>query len=544
MNRLNRTKILVLPISAALLSSCGSAEEQVGAQELPLSVTASFQDGVNAYAGTSDTYIEQNNPTTNRGSAATCHADGDDGGGGDKSCLIRWNVSSIPAGSTVLSASITLQAVDATSNTYTIYAVNRSWTEAEATWQRATSATSWASPGVFGSDRGAAIGSLTGSGSRTVVLNQAGIAAVQAWVNGGTNAGVLIASSSATNGIDVASSEHGTVAYRPKLTVTYSDGAGGTKTSTDPNLLVAFIGDQGNSGNSDAVLQLIKAEGAHATVHNGDFDYADNPSAWNSRIDRILGSTYPYFAVVGNHDAAAWNGSSGYASYINARRARVPSMLCSGDLGVKANCTFRGLHIVQSCVGTSELAGHGNCSADSPEQVDFIRSSLADSGSIWSICAWHKNQHDMQVGGKTNEVGWNAYRECMNAGAIVTTGHEHSYARTLTLTDVGNRAAAHGKTGLFDQMQLGAGRNFVLVSGLAGVGIRDYEAASHDDDTWWASYYASNRWLKNGVQQPSPYASYGALFIRFNVGGDPKRAQGYFKDVNGRISDTFVIQAQ
>jgi hypothetical protein len=91
-------------------------------------------------------------------------------------------------------------------------------------------------------------------------------------------------------------------------------------------------------------------------------------------------------------------------------------------------------------------------------------------------------------------------------------------------------------------VEVAPGRNFVFVSGLAGVGIRDFEAAGHADDTWWASYYASNRWLMNGVLQ-SGTARFGALFIRFNVGGNPRRADAYFKDVNGRIADQFTIIA-
>jgi hypothetical protein len=175
--------------------------------------------------------------------------------------------------------------------------------------------------------------------------------------------------------------------------------------------------------------------------------------------------------------------------------------------------------------------------------VGFIRSALAADNSVWTVCNWHKNQNDMQVGGKGDEVGWNAYRECMNGGAIVATGHEHSYSRTLTLTNVGNRTAGHGAVGAHALVELAAGRNFVFVSGLAGVGIRDYEAAGHDDDTWWSSYYTSNRWLKNGAAM-SGTATYGALFVRFNVDGDPKRARAYFKDVNGRLADEFTIQVR
>ncbi|XXX78682.1 DNRLRE domain-containing protein [Sorangium sp. So ce134] len=534
-----------LPV-IAIVNACaaeGEIEEISEAQQAL--TTVSFQQGSlpsSSYAGSTDATLRQAAATTNYGAATTCEVDGDDGSGVDKSCLLMWTLSGIPAGSTVQSASITLQVTDGSSNTYNLYEVKRSWSEPQVTWNNATSTAAWATAGAMGStDRGSLVGSVTGSaGSRTITLNAAGVALVQAWVDGTSNNGIIIASSSNTDGIDFASSEHATAAQRPKLTITYGSSSG-TGGSTDPGLLVAFIGDQGNDSDADAVLNLIKDEGAAATIHNGDFDYANNPSAWESRINNILGANYPYFAIIGNHDAAAWGGSSGYASYIQARHARVPDMNCTGELGVKATCNFHGLFIVQSCIGTSEL--RSTCAANASDQVTFIQDALANDSSIWSVCAWHKNQHDMQVGGKSNEVGWSAYQACMNAGAIVATGHEHSYSRTLTLTDVGNAGTGHGKTGAFNLVELGPNRNFVFVSGLGGVGIRDYEAASHDDDTWWSSYYASNKWVKNGTLM-SGTADYGALFIRFNVNGDPKRATAYFKDVNGRLADEFTIQVQ
>ena len=37
---------------------------------------------------------------------------------------------------------------------------------------------------------------------------------------------------------------------------------------------------------------------------------------------------------------------------------------------------------------------------------------------------------------------------------------------------------------------------------------------------------------------------YGALFITFNVGGNPKKASGYFKNIAGEVVDTFTITKQ
>ncbi len=559
-------------LSALAAAGCGGMAEsgfddELGTARQALTASISFRNGAlptTSYGGSTDATIAQAQATTNFGNAASCEADGDDGSGVDKTCLLRWSLTGIPAGATVNSASIGLQVINSTANTYSAYALLRSFEESQATWNRASTAQAWGTAGALASsDRGSVVGSITGStGAKTINLNSAGIALVQTWVNGGTNGGVSIASATNTDGIDFASSEASTVANRPTLNVTYStsDGGsggtggtggtggsggaggsgGGSGTPTSPNLLIAFIGDQGNNGNSSAVLSLIAAEGADAVVHNGDFDYSDNPTAWDNRITSVLGANYPYFAVIGNHDAAAWGGSNGYAAKIAARHARVPEMQCTGELGVKANCHFRGLQLVESCIGTSEL--RSTCAANASDQVNFIADTLANDDAIFKVCSWHKNQHDMQVGTKSNEVGWSAYQQCMFAGAIISTGHEHSYSRTRALTNLGNASLGHGVTGAHNLVELDFGRTFVFVSGLGGVGIRDYSANNHDDDTWWSSYYASNRWVKNGVTQ-SGTAALGALFIEFNVDGDPRRANAYFKDVNGRLVDEFTIMA-
>jgi hypothetical protein len=84
--------------------------------------------------------------------------------------------------------------------------------------------------------------------------------------------------------------------------------------------------------------------------------------------------------------------------------------------------------------------------------------------------------------------------------------------------------------------------------------LRDYECAEHDDDTWWATVYTSNYYLKTGTLVAKRCAedsedaeavvqgyTYGALFITFNAGGDPTRAEAYFKTIHGEVIDRFSI---
>jgi hypothetical protein len=62
----------------------------------------------------------------------------------------------------------------------------------------------------------------------------------------------------------------------------------------------------------------------------------------------------------------------------------------------------------------------------------------------------------------------------------------------------------------------------------------------HDDDTWWATQYCSNKFVKNGQPQTGG-AEYGALFIEFHVDGDPSKARGYFKNIDGEVIDEFTV---
>jgi predicted phosphodiesterase len=274
------------------------------------------------------------------------------------------------------------------------------------------------------------------------------------------------------------------------------------------NLKVAFIGDQGLGTNPTAVLQMIEDEGADLVIHMGDFDYVDDPDAWDQQINDVLGQNYPYFITIGNHDVSEW---SGYQQKFQERLARIPDAQCSGDLGVKSSCVFQGLFIVLSGAGTLD-SGH----------TEYIQQQLAQDGHLWKVCAWHKNQNKMQVGSKTDEVGWGPYEACRQAGAMVATGHEHSYSRTFLMSSFENQTIATQSSTL----DLFEGLSFAFVSGLGGKSIRNQD----ENWPWMAAVYTSDQ-----------NANYGALFCTFYDQGQPNHASCVFKDIDGATPDQFQI---
>ncbi len=282
-------------------------------------------------------------------------------------------------------------------------------------------------------------------------------------------------------------------------------------------LMVAFIGDQGLKRGSLAVLRMIKQQGADMVLHQGDFDYRRNPDAWDAMINDILGEDFPYFASIGNHDRKAWGGPRGYQAKLRARLARIEGARCSGNLGVRSACSYRGLFFILSGIGTEPRKYR-----DEPRHVAYIKDQLAKTDAAWRICSWHRNQRAMQLGGKGNDVGWQAYEACREGGAIVATAHEHSYSRTHLMASFKSQKVASRSNILV----LEKGKSFAFVSGLGGKNIRDQERDGH----WWAAKYTKDQG-----------ADHGALFCTFNANGDADRARCHFRDIRGRVPDRFEI---
>lgn len=294
---------------------------------------------------------------------------------------------------------------------------------------------------------------------------------------------------------------------------------------TPVNFKVAFIGDQGLGPNSVAVLNLIKNEGAQAVVHSGDLDYEDDPAAWDAQINSVLGQNFPYFASIGNHDDAIWTGPGGYQQFLAERFNRI-GIAWEGDLGVRSSFHYNGIFFVLTAPGITGF--------DTGDFDIYIRDALAADASLWSVCSWHKNMTLMQAGGKSDETGWGVYEESRRGGAIIATGHEHSYSRTHLLSDMMNQVVADAS----NTLTITKGRTFAFVSGLGGRSIREQELGG----AWWARIYASTCLAGDPVCVPG--ANYGALFGVFNLNGETGRATFYFKDIDGRVVDTFDVVSE
>ena len=279
---------------------------------------------------------------------------------------------------------------------------------------------------------------------------------------------------------------------------------------TPPNFKIAFIGDQGLGKDAEAVLRLSKSEGAQAVLHQGDLDSENNPAAWDTQINKILGADFPYFVSIGNHDTNKWYGKNGYQQYLKNRLNQL-DIKWEGDLGVKSSIRYKGIFIILVAPG---IWGSG--------YDNYIRDQLAADRSIWKICSWHKNMHLMQVCNKRDSTGWGVYEESRKGGAIIATAHNHAYGHTYPMSSFVNQTIASNSNPII----ITKGITFAFFSGLGGRSIHSQEL----NGPWWAKIYTKTQ-----------HATYGALLGVFNVNGDPNKATFYFKNIKGNITDYFDV---
>lgn len=193
--------------------------------------TLHFQDGVSPdpfYEGARDTALREHDPTVPGGARLKLEPDGDEPSRTDHdvAALLRWDLSAIPPGSKVVTASLTFSAIDDSKHVYEIAELRRPWVEAEATWLGPSSGSAWQSPGASGTaDRSSrAMGTLGPAvkGDVSVLLNDEGLRVLQGWIDKpATNHGLVVHGSGNTDGVEFYSREHRQPSQRPRLSVTF-----------------------------------------------------------------------------------------------------------------------------------------------------------------------------------------------------------------------------------------------------------------------------------------------------------------------------------
>lgn len=165
-------------------------------------------------------------------------------------------------------------------------------------------------------------------------------------------------------------------------------------------------------------------------------------------------------------------------------------------------------------------------------QGQFIEKAFRAFPSVWRVCSWHKNHRLLQIGAKSTEVSLPIYDACRRTGAIISTGHEHSYARTHQMSSFENFYTNISADGL---IHISEGNTVAWVSGVSGYDLRNADT-SLASSSWWAATSAAGG-------TTSVAATYAALICKFNLNGEYRKTLCEMKGIDGRILDSFTMQS-
>ena len=300
---------------------------------------------------------------------------------------------------------------------------------------------------------------------------------------------------------------------------------------TDPNFKVAITADTGPGADFLSVLDLIKRENVQLVIMPGDFAYSGSVTGWINSVNSKLGNNFPFLLAQGNHEynTNTWGDmkipctgtANNYASFT---RCRLDSMSVTANIDPtqkdRYSAVYKGLKMVFMSDVYKNTIGRDTNAA-------YLNQELANDNHIWKICLVHENMRATNVGTKGDEVGWAPFEACRANGAFIAQGHSHTYSRSKTLINMQSQTIDTSCADLNltpDQdVCVSRGVSWFFDSSLGGYSKRTLHNTAHP---YWAKYF-------NG--------QFGALFLTFNVDGNPNKAKGYFKAVDGQIVDNFII---
>jgi hypothetical protein len=213
-----------------------------------------LQDGVAGYTGCSDNYMEASAPTTAYGDRERMRICGyaDSDPLNRQRALVKFDLSSIPAGTQLTRATLYLYAYDEASRRgstgyYGAYPLTRTWQEIGSCWNLAATGTSWTTPGSDFVPTADALSPKFGYVDVWYPFNVT--ARVQSWLNGtSTNYGwcIKVDDENRHNQDLFYSSDSPSAPFRPKLVLS--------------DLPAAVTGDINGDGAVDATDVLILAD--------------------------------------------------------------------------------------------------------------------------------------------------------------------------------------------------------------------------------------------------------------------------------------------
>lgn len=282
--------------------------------------TASFQQGVNGYVGTTDVVITTEYAQYTEGNGTTFFDDGQLGvyqttgtNAYSSESLIRFSDLGIPTNATVSAASITLTVENwADSPVIRGYYLLPPWNAtpgpsgSQIGWLHRGNGTDWATPGALGQGTDVVAGKsfvipgITATGLQTITI-PLDPAVVQAWINNpGADQGILLVNESPGVIAQVNSSENAAANTRPNLQVVYTVG---TPVPQPGTLQLSAATYSVNENQGTATVTVTRTGGSDGAVSinfatsNGTATAGSDYTATSGTLTFAAGETTKTFSI-------------------------------------------------------------------------------------------------------------------------------------------------------------------------------------------------------------------------------------------------------
>lgn len=331
-----------------------------------------------------------------------------------------------------------------------------------------------------------------------------------------------------------------------------STGAYAGSPTSAQEITVALLGDTGAYRDFQAVLKLVKDEQAQVVMINGDLGYSATPEKWRETLLKEIDPNAQFvIGSLGNHDFEHGRQDDYVGIFHGLRNAKnsLPSR-CSGGLRIERGrdiaaldevCTFGNLTIIASGIGQLFSKSYFE---------DRLREKLSNKpADNWALVGYHYTLASMNPGLKTNENTHKFFDLIRQFGAIGAQAHTHTVMASCPINSefkTSGNPSCHPDFGAdLEDRFIEAGTGIFIDSSLGGMPPRSRRRCHRPTDNGCAhmvDLVTKEGYTRVDGRSRNDFIGRGAVFVKFNLGGDPSRARAYFKSVDGREVFSFHIR--